>query len=328
MSSGNLGELLRTWALHPVLVDVGASGGAPELWQPIAPESVYIGFDADRRELVHLKDGTFHRSWILNRALTWEDDVGEKDFFLTRAPFCSSMLEPDIAALGNYAFESLFHVEKQVKVPATSMNRVLDDLSLSRVHWFKTDSQGCDLRLLTSLREDVRNGVLAVDMEPGLIDAYRGEDFFIDAHRYMIGNGFWLSGMDVSGVARISQAARSYLAASGLHVNPERQNNGIRTSPGWVNVRYLRTVDWMITHSRGKEDYLLLWVFAMVDEQVGFALDIGLAGASQWGAPFDELQKEACETIRRAQEVKSERTDERLTHRLVRWLWRRVRRWV
>ena len=59
----------------------------------------------------------------------------------------------------------------------------MDRLSLSGIDWLKTDSQGTDLRIFNSLRPEVRSRVLAIDIEPGLIDAYVGEDLFVDAHK-------------------------------------------------------------------------------------------------------------------------------------------------
>jgi hypothetical protein len=47
-----------------------------------------------------------------------------------------------------------------------------------------------------------------------------------------------------------------------------------RISPGWCEARYLRTLPWLKAHSASEHEYILLWVFAVVDQQFGFALDV------------------------------------------------------
>ena len=84
---------------------------------------------------------------------------------------------------------------------------ILDRLSLDRIDWFKTDSQGIDLRLFNSLRDEVRSRVLAVDIEPGLISAYLGEDTFVDVHKNLTRSGFWLSNVNVCGTVRMRKSA-------------------------------------------------------------------------------------------------------------------------
>ena len=55
---------------------------------------------------------------------------------------------------------------------------VLKELKIEKVDWFKTDSQGTDLRLFIDLEEEIRNKVLIAEFEPGMMDAYKGEDKF------------------------------------------------------------------------------------------------------------------------------------------------------
>ncbi len=41
---------------------------------------------------------------------------------------------------------------------------------------YKTDSQGTDLRIFNSLPKEIINKILLAEFEPGIIDAYQGED--------------------------------------------------------------------------------------------------------------------------------------------------------
>ena len=50
----------------------------------------------------------------------------------------------------------------------------------------------------------------------------------------------------------------------------------VRTSPTYFEARYLRTLEWLADHSMSQQEYVLLWVFALTDDQTGFALDISV----------------------------------------------------
>jgi hypothetical protein len=276
-------RLLSSVERSPVLIDVGASAGTPDIWKPIARQAIYVGFDPDARDLREVADSDFHKAFLVNKALTNEPQADDVHFYFTRSPYCSSTLLPDTEVLANYAFADLFTVVDEGTVAATSLHRVLQMLDLPGIDWFKTDSQGTDLRLFNSIPEDVRAQVLAVDIEPGLIGFYQDEDVFADAHKDLVQQGFWLSSIDVRGTARISQSTiKEAVTRHGL--TPQMLRNGIRTTPGWCEARYLRSLGWLQGHQAPQRSYVLLWVFAMVQDQPGFALDVALAAQQRFGS--------------------------------------------
>ena len=160
-------------------------------------------------------------------------EANEVSFYLTRSPFCSSTLPPDPEALSDYLFSDLFAVEREAKVRATTFNSLFDRLGLSAVDWFKTDTQGTDLRLFNSLRPGIRDRVLAVDIEPGLIDAYIGEDLFVNVHESLTKSGFWLSDMKVMGAVRMRRATLDKLRLTHQDIDERRMQKAVRPSPGW-----------------------------------------------------------------------------------------------
>ena len=294
-------RVLTRLGIQPVLVDIGASGSPPTIWEPIAPYAIYVGFDPDQRELHDIPDGQFARSIIVNKAVINTPDQNKVHFYLTHSPFCSSTLPPDTKSLENYLFSDLFVVEKETSVPASTLTAVLNRLGLSGIDWFKSDSQGTDLRLFQSLPEGLRSEVLAVYIEPGLIDAYQGEDLFIDAHRELTRQGFWLSNLNIGNAIRMQRSTLSELDANAAHLIEQFQ----RPSPAWCEARYLRSLEWLAEHRASESRYILLWVFALIDEQYGFALDIArfynqnfVGGA--WGdtlktAPLQLLEEKKAE---------------------------------
>lgn len=294
-------SLLSQLEIRPVLIDIGASYAPPTIWTTIAPVSIYIGFDPDLRDLREIPDGQFYKATIIDAAVCAED-VADVTFFLTRSPYCSSTLQPDSPALSHFLFADLFEVERQVTVKATTLNQVVDRLALTTIDWLKTDSQGTDLRLFTALAPHIRSRVLAFDLEPGLIDAYLGEDSFISAHDELSRQGFWLSNLDVQRTARMRRETLAHLQKVGVRLDESLVAMSFKPTPGWCEARYLRTLDSMIQNRLGQREYVLLWVIAMLDGQVGFALDLVLQYERIFGADdtSQRLSEQSVEHLRKA----------------------------
>lgn len=295
-----LQKVLADNQIHPILLDIGASGEPHPIWQPIASQSVYVGFDADDRAIDPTRYTGFHSSRIVPKAVSPDADAENLTFYLTASPFCSSTLLPDTDSLADYLFADLFAVEREATAPATTLSAALSELGLEQVDWFKTDSQGTDLRLFHSLPDSIRAGVLALDIEPGLIDAYVGEDMWIDAHRELTGSGFWLSHLDVRGSVRMRRENLAALARYAPGVTDRQVEVAVRPSPGWGESRYLRTIDWLLRTDANEEAFLLLWAFAGLDGQFAFALDVGVAFEKRFGSSEQAslLQREAALAIK------------------------------
>jgi hypothetical protein len=205
-------------------------------------------------------------------------------FYLTKSPYCSSTLKPDSQALDDYLFSDLFQVEREVSVEAITLNDVVQQLSLEGINWFKTDSQGTDLRIFNSLSDNIRSHILAVDVEPGLIDAYVGEDLFIEAHRNLTKQGFWLSDLNVCGTIRLKRKNIELIHSIAPDIDIERMTQYAKNSPGWCESRYLRTIDWLKQSNSQKNEYILLWIFAIIDKQFGFAIDVAVEYENNFGS--------------------------------------------
>jgi FkbM family methyltransferase len=271
-----LRHLLSNLDIHPVLVDIGASGGPPEIWGIIAQHSVYVGLDPDPREMYKECETRFHKAVIVAEAITNDEESDEVPFYFTKSPYCSSTLAPNAQALSNFLFSDLHQVERTAHVRATSLDRIMDRLSLSSIDWLKIDSQGTDLRIFNSLRPEVRSRVLALDIEASLIDAYIDEDLFVHAHRQLTQDGFWISNLNVGGAVRMRRSTLSEIMSHDQEINYDLVERTVKKSPGWCEVRYLRTIEWLAQGERTRREYVLLWTFALLDNQLGFALDLAM----------------------------------------------------
>ncbi|MEP7288288.1 MAG: FkbM family methyltransferase [Chloroflexota bacterium] len=283
MANESVRTLLSDQGIHPVLIDVGASGTPPAVWNTIRNNSIYVGFDPDLREIRDIQNSGYYKATIINEAITDDASNGEVRFYLTQSPYCSSTLKPDTQSLENYLFSDLFTVENESSVKAITLNEAVQRVGVSSIDWLKLDTQGTDLRIFTSLDEKTRRHVLAIDIEPGLIDAYIGEDLFVDVHRELTQNGFWLSNLNVEGAVRVRRSSIRDTLPFLPDKNYSLISKAIRTSPSWCEARYFRSLQFLAQNDFTARDYIVLWAFALADNQYGFALDIGIECQKRFG---------------------------------------------
>jgi hypothetical protein len=178
-------------------------------------------------------------------------------------------------------------------MPTVTLARVLAEQKLDRVDWFKTDSQGMDLRLFRSLGEERLRRVIAAQFEPGIIEAYEGEDSLADLLAFMGGRGFWMSDLALHGSQRIGDRARKELPPA-LRT---RVSHVLKASPGWGEATYLNRFD----GAWESRDLLLGWVIATLRRQHGFALELALKGRDGSSDPvYEELRAGSLAALRRA----------------------------
>jgi FkbM family methyltransferase len=266
----------------PVLVDIGASGELYPKWEAVAPHSVCIAFDPDAREMNEVRAATQRYSELhIYDCIVTNRPERFLDFFLTKSPYCSSTLEPSSDSLESWLFSDLFSLQRKVELEATSLPSVIAELGIQHVDWIKIDSQGTDLRLFESLPRNLADKILVAEFEPGIIDSYRGED---KLHRVMSAledRPFWMSDLRIHGSKRLNiKRVTPALPRRDF----ERFTRGLPVSPGWGEVTYMNTMEGNRTWT--KRDYFLAWVFACVQDQFGFALELALDGNRRFVDPL------------------------------------------
>jgi hypothetical protein len=264
----------------PVVIDIGASGDLPQQWKLLAPFSICLAFDADARDFVvsESTNSGWKRLHKVNRLVS-PNASGEVDFYLTQSPYCSSSLQPDKKALEPWAFASLFEVEQQVKLPAVDLQATLTEIGIDYIDWYKADTQGTDLRIFAELAEHIRDNILVADFEPGIIDAYAGEDKLHHLLAYMGSRPFWVSQMEVKGSQRIDK-----IDLASLNLLQRRMLGSVlKAAPGWCEISYLNSLE---TSEFTCRDYLLAWVFSSMKGEHGFALHIARLGTDKFQEPL------------------------------------------
>lgn len=269
----------------PVLIDIGASGAINKKWKAFAKYSICLAFDADDREFGYaVKENNGYKKLYVFNCIVTDADSDQTDFFLTSSPFCSSVLPPDNKSLKVWSFADKFSIEKKVQLKARSLSSILTELKIEKVDWFKTDSQGTDLRLFLNIDEAIRNKCLAAEFEPGIIDAYLGEDKLFKVFDVMNTNNFWLADMNVKGTQRISPGELDSISQNKLVKKLIAES--MKVSPCWGELTYLNTFNGLFS----KREYLLGWIFSTVMNQHGFSYHLVLKAKELFNdSIFDEL---------------------------------------
>lgn len=267
----------------PVLVDIGASGNIHSTWKKFAKYSICIAFDADDREFgfVTKESEGFKKLYIFNCIVS--DKESEKiDFYLTVSPYCSSTLKPNSEKLKSWSFAEKFNLEKVVSLPNTSLGGALKKLDINYVDWFKSDSQGIDVRLFNNLGDSILKNSIVAEFEPGLIDAYNEEDKFYYLLQYMADKPFWIANVKVKGSERITndildEFTKNNLLKKMIHFS-------IKSSPGWVETLYIND----FTEIKTRRQFLLGWLFSTILDQHGFAIHLAIKGKQIFNEPLFE----------------------------------------
>lgn len=260
----------------PVLVDIGASGSLPRAWLPIAEFSVCVAFDADTRDFsVQQSENCGWRKMVSVNRLVTAHSVESTAFYLTASPHCSSSLPPRTEALAPWAFRDLFSVESVVQMPATDINGALNAAGIDYVDWFKTDTQGTDLRIFAALPPRIRDRIIVAEFEPGIIDAYANEDKLHRLMAFMESLPFWISAMRVCGSQRITEPDFNTLTALQRACLPAI----LKTSPGWCEIAYINDLSGYAMTCR---EFLLGWTFATLQEQHGFGMHLANEGLARF----------------------------------------------
>jgi FkbM family methyltransferase len=281
-----LGQFLQRLTAVPVLVDVGASGAVHKTWLPFSQQSIFVGFDPDSRDISPDLGRHFSKCHVIDKIVAGPDKAGKADFHLTAFPHCSSMLRPDEAALGDYLFADLFKVERTVQIETITLTKALDQVGVGPADWLKIDAQGCDLSVLDGLDNARREQVLCIEVEPGFLQFYEGEQTFFDLHAALVKEGFWLAHLNSQQFPRVRP--ETVEKAFGVRVkatDPVAKVFGV--SPTAAEARYFRTLGHLRTRIGTIRAYALAWVFAVSTGQWGYALDIAADAQALFGDNAD-----------------------------------------
>ncbi len=178
----------------PVLIDVGASDEINNSWKKLSKYSICLGFDTN---IQNNKSDTSYKKFYLIKGLISNKNE-KKNFYFTFDKNCSSSLKPVNKDIKEYLFNKKFQIKKITKIKYMTLNRVLKNYKISYVDWFKTDTQGTDLRIFKNLNQSIKKRILIAEFEPGFENIYTKEDTVADVVKYMI-KDFFIDSFKVKG---------------------------------------------------------------------------------------------------------------------------------
>ncbi|MDF9799677.1 hypothetical protein OKW21_004940 [Catalinimonas alkaloidigena] len=280
----------------PVLVDIGASNDINPVWKKIASFSIGLAFDADDRdfEFIEKEDKLFKKLYVFNKIVVDKAEHDEMDFYLTKSPYCSSLLEPNLPKLQPYHYADFFEVTNKIKLKIVELKKVIEEIGIDYVDWFKTDAQGIDLRLFSSLSQQMQNKTIMLEFEPGLIDAYKQEDKVVDVLNYMRDKEFFLLSLDVKGPFRITKSVFDHTFKSQL--SKKFAKHGLKRVPGWAEMAFLNELTDPDCTAR---EYILAWLFSTLQEHHEISAAYAHQGYEKFGEKiFQDLEDYSFKAIK------------------------------
>lgn len=279
----------------PVLIDIGASEKIHQKWEKIAGASVCLAFDADDRDFqVVEKEKSGFKQFFVYNCIALDKTQSRVDFFLTKSPYCSSTLQPNMKKLEPYLHSDLFKVETKVQLNSIHIQEAMDNAGLNYVDWFKSDSQGIDLRLFNSLNEKIRETILIAEFEPGIIDAYIGEDKIYSVIKELTESGFWVSDLNVKGIPRLPKVLFDNEFKGETFKKLIKES--LKKAPGWGEISFINNFNSELLERR---EYLLGWLFSTLEGHHSFAFVLADSGHKKFKTDlFVELKHHSKKKIK------------------------------
>lgn len=265
----------------PVVIDIGASENLNTKWKSFSKYSICIAFDADDRDfsITSKENSIFKKLFKINRIVSTNNSNSDK-FYLTKSPYCSSLLKPDLSSLLNYTFYDKFEIVSEKVLPAVRIMNILKELNIDYVDWFKSDSQGTDLRLFLDLEANLCKNVIVAELEPGIIDAYINEDKLTDVVKKLSELNFWCAESIVKGSVRMNYNLLNYFSTNDFVKKLIKLS--LKPSPGWVELLFFNS----FKENNSLRNYLLGWVFSITQRQYGFAFELADKARKNFNDPI------------------------------------------
>ena len=163
---------------------LGAIGSDFKGWNILGEKAILVTIDG------HANYKKFSQNYkkVINKECIISTKNGYSNFYVTKDPDCSSLLEPNAAEHKRWYGSHRFKVDKKVKVKVSSINKFLKENKIYHIDWLVIDIQGLDLKIIKSLDPKIRNKISIVELEPGFSPIYNGADKIGEVFNYMTKN--------------------------------------------------------------------------------------------------------------------------------------------
>ena len=168
-------------------VDLGARAGMPDHWRTFSENLTIDAFepDEDANDKGYRQQGGV-RWFPFGLAATSET----LPFYVTGVPSGSSLYPPNEELLVDYTLRRYWRVAEVRDLPFLTFSDFLSEHQRPKPELIKLDTQGSELDILASLKEDDWSQVIAVEAEVEFAELYSGQPLFRDIDAFMNARGF------------------------------------------------------------------------------------------------------------------------------------------
>lgn len=169
---------------------------ATQGWGIFAPNLAIYGFDADE-DACEIANND-----LANRNINWTekhiplglaDTVGEKTLYVTKAPMCSSLYEPNEPFLNRFqGLAELAGLDFSIEIETTTLDDFCQEEGIEEIDFLQIDVQGADLDVLKGGKRIVNHSVLGIQIEVEFSSLYNQQPLFTDVDIYLRNLGFTL----------------------------------------------------------------------------------------------------------------------------------------
>jgi FkbM family methyltransferase len=184
-------------------------------WQIFAPNLTIYGFDADSDacEAANLQLEQKGINWTEKHIpLALGKSSEERTLYVTHAPMCSSLYQPNEAFLSRFAgLQELAGLDFSVSMETTTLDQFCEVESIGNIDFLQIDVQGADLDVLRGSANLLSRSVLGVQIEVEFSPLYNEQPLFRDIDQYLDKYGFSLFDLLLTRRTRARSPIRSQL---------------------------------------------------------------------------------------------------------------------
>jgi FkbM family methyltransferase len=184
-------------------------------WQIFAPNLTIYGFDADSDacDAANMQLEQKGINWTEKHIpLALGKSSEERTLYVTHAPMCSSLYQPNEAFLARFGgLQELAGLDFSVSIETTTLDRFCAAENIKNIDFLQIDVQGADLDVLEGSENLLSKSVLGVQIEVEFSPLYNEQPLFRDIDQYLAKHNFSLFDLLLSRRTRTRSPIRSQL---------------------------------------------------------------------------------------------------------------------
>ncbi|NES99429.1 MAG: FkbM family methyltransferase [Sphaerospermopsis sp. SIO1G1] len=175
-------------------------------WNIFVPNLTIYGFDADADACIEAETD------LAARKINWKErhiplalgkSIGESTLYVTKAPMCSSLYQPDEPFIARFAnLPELVNTDFTIDIETTTLDAFCQEEGIDHIDFLQIDVQGADLDVLQGASDILSRGVLGIQIEVEFSPLYLNQPLFADVDTHLRKNGFKLFDLGIAYRAR------------------------------------------------------------------------------------------------------------------------------